>query len=98
MPEYDPQVTGNDYSLTKRDGQIVAMMGWQGLTAKQMALLPEEPLEKFFVQWGEEEVSVFGVTPEDAMEALRRHDSGLSDGIRSGEFRLFRRNKEYIEV
>ena len=98
MLDYDPQVFGNNYFLTMRDGKIVAMMDWHGLTPEQRSLIPETQMQHVFVLWYGQEVGVLCVTIEDAMEAIRRYDSGLASGIQCGEFQLFRKTKEFIEV
>ena len=89
MPQYDNQEIGNDFNFVKKDGIIVGCMGWQTFTKEQLPYL-HHGLQKFFVYDVQDEYEVRGVTPKDALEALRRYSSALADDVVSGELKMYR--------
>jgi hypothetical protein len=89
MPQYDNQEIGNDFNFVKKDGIIVGCMGWNTFTKEQLPYL-HHGLQKFFVYDVQDEYEIRGVTPKDALEALRRYSSALADDVVSGELKMYR--------
>jgi hypothetical protein len=89
MPQYDNPEIGNDFNFVKENRIIVGCMGWQTFTKEQLPYLHHN-LRKFLVYDEQEEYEVRGVTPEDALEALRRYSSTLADDIMSGRMKMYR--------
>ena len=82
--KYDPEVPGNDALFVKSNGVIVAHMGWSGMSGEPLRKRAPN-IQMFHCYWpdaGNEDdhmtVPVCGVTPRDALEALRRYDAGLA--------------------
>jgi hypothetical protein len=98
MPKYDVPKAGNNHPLTMRDGKIVAMMGWQGLTIDQVALLPEAPMQEFFVRNDGEELKVYGVNARDAAEAISRYHPFLGGSTINGEVKMYRKVEQPVDL
>jgi hypothetical protein len=88
---YDLQVPGNDYHLLMRDGVVVGHMGQQTFTREQLSRLAPG-IERFVVEGGDPgfPIIICGVTPADALEALRRREPEMAAEVAAGERGLYR--------
>ena len=102
MPDYDPVEIGNDNPFVKRNGTIVAFLAHSGRTADQLSR-SAPGIQTFLVPWSldsdDDPVHLCGVTPQDALEALRRKEPALAAKVAARTLPMWRRPPlEEVEV
>jgi len=95
MPDYDPIEFGNDNPFVKRDGIIVAFLSHSGRSSELRAK-SDPNIQTFLVPWtmdpeDEDIILICGVTPQDALEALRRKEPQVAAKVEAGTLPMWRR-------
>jgi hypothetical protein len=101
MPGYDPIEFGNDSSFVKREGEIVAFFAHSGRTADQLNR-SAPGIETFLVPWSldseDDPIRLCGVTPQDALEALRRREPQVAAKVAAGTLPMWRAVLQKVDV
>ena len=101
MPGHDPVEFGNDNPFVKQDGKIVAFFAHSGRTLDQMRK-SAPGIQHFLVPWSldseDDPIRLCGVTPQDALEALRRKEPQVAAKVAAGTLPMWREVLRQVEV
>ena len=101
MPDYDPIECGNDNPFVKRNGTIVAFFAHSWRSRDQLSR-SAPGIRSFLVPWAEDSeedpILLCGVTPQDALEALRRKEPQVAAKVEAGTLPMWKKVLEEVSI